>query len=162
MGRERRAFPIFARLPPLWRRNTASIAVARGEFAEALSQPRECSAPFRTNSSQSRNRKFFTSPAHRLLFATDSEYCENTTCNKKTRKFKLTTGGDMRIHSDVPSGVTVTQILGRPVCPSCGETMYAAVETQFLGRGRISNRWSCEACDHQFQTSLELPFAECC
>lgn len=68
----------------------------------------------------------------------------------------------MRIHSDVPSGVTVNQILGRPVCPSCGETMFAAVETHFLGRGRISNRWSCEACDHQFQTSLELPFAECC
>jgi ribosomal protein S27AE len=68
----------------------------------------------------------------------------------------------MRVQTELPAGVTVNEILGRPACPRCGEMMFAAVATQFLGRGLISNRWSCEACEHEFQTSLQLPMPECC
>lgn len=62
----------------------------------------------------------------------------------------------MRVQHELPAGVTVNEILGRPSCPHCGEMMYAAIATQFMGRGRISNSWSCEACEHEFETSLQL------
>ena len=46
----------------------------------------------------------------------------------------------------------------RPVCPSCGEMLFAATATEFLGEGKISNIWSCDSCDHEFRTALAVPY----
>lgn len=45
----------------------------------------------------------------------------------------------------------------RPACPRCGEMMFAAAATAFLGKGRIENTWSCDSCDHKFSTAFALP-----
>lgn len=66
----------------------------------------------------------------------------------------------MRVQHELPAGVTVNEILGRPSCPRCGDMMFAAIATQFMGRGWISNSWSCESCDHAFETSLQMSLAE--
>ncbi|GIK82376.1 MAG: hypothetical protein KJZ73_12965 [Pseudorhodoplanes sp.] len=63
----------------------------------------------------------------------------------------------MRIDSATQTGVTVSNLLGRPHCPQCGETLFAATATEFLGRGRLVNTWSCDACDHVFQTMVKVP-----
>ncbi len=45
----------------------------------------------------------------------------------------------------------------RPVCPRCGDTLFAAAATHFLGRGKIQNTWSCDRCDHEFSTDVAMP-----
>ncbi len=63
----------------------------------------------------------------------------------------------MRIDSAMQTGVTVSNLFGRPHCPQCGEMLFAAAATEFLGRGRIINTWSCDECDHVFQTMVKVP-----
>lgn len=45
----------------------------------------------------------------------------------------------------------------RPACPRCGDMLFAASATEFLGHGEIRNTWSCESCEHEFRTALALP-----
>jgi transposase-like protein len=45
----------------------------------------------------------------------------------------------------------------RPVCPRCGDTLYASVNAAFLGRGQIFHTWRCETCDHEFNTAVVIP-----
>jgi transposase-like protein len=45
----------------------------------------------------------------------------------------------------------------RPFCPHCGEATFAATATEYAGKGRIRNSWSCESCRHEFQTDVEMP-----
>lgn len=68
----------------------------------------------------------------------------------------------MRGYIATHTGLAVTGILGRPACPRCGEMLFAAVATEFRGKGRISNSWSicnswiCDSCDHEFRTAVEI------
>jgi hypothetical protein len=48
-------------------------------------------------------------------------------------------------------------IFQRPACPQCGDMLFAASATEFLGHGKIRNTWSCESCDHEFRTAWALP-----
>jgi len=66
----------------------------------------------------------------------------------------------MRIQSATCAGVTVSNLLGRPNCPRCGEMLFAATATEFLGDGYICNSWSCESCDHEFNTAVKVPVTE--
>jgi len=45
----------------------------------------------------------------------------------------------------------------RPACPNCGDMLFAAKATEFLGGGHVRHTWSCESCDHEFATLLDLP-----
>jgi len=60
--------------------------------------------------------------------------------------------GDIATHT----GLAVTGILGRPACPRCGEMLFAAVATEFRGKGRICNSWVCDSCDYEFRTDVEI------
>jgi ribosomal protein L37AE/L43A len=62
----------------------------------------------------------------------------------------------MRLSTGDPARVAYP-VFRRPVCPSCGETMFAAAATEFLGRGKITNIWKCDSCEHEFRTALALP-----
>jgi hypothetical protein len=59
----------------------------------------------------------------------------------------------MRLSSDDPARVAYP-VFRRPACPSCGDMLFAAAATEFLGKGQIRNTWSCESCDHEFHTAL--------
>ena len=49
-------------------------------------------------------------------------------------------------------------VFRRPACPHCGETLFAAAATEFLGNGRIRNTWSCDSCEHEFRTATAVPY----
>jgi hypothetical protein len=63
----------------------------------------------------------------------------------------------MRLSSGDPARVAYPAYR-RPVCPSCGDMLFAAAATEFLGQGKISNIWSCDTCDHEFRTALAVPY----
>ena len=48
-------------------------------------------------------------------------------------------------------------IFRRPACPRCGDMLFAASATEFLGQGKILNTWSCESCEHEFRTAFAMP-----
>lgn len=58
------------------------------------------------------------------------------------------------------TSITVSTFIERPACPNCGDLLYAAVGTRFLGHGLLCNTWSCDVCEHEFRTSVEIPDAE--
>lgn len=62
----------------------------------------------------------------------------------------------MRLQTDVPA-LALMPFFQRPFCPHCGEATFAATATEYAGRGRIRNSWSCESCRHEFQTDVEMP-----
>ena len=45
----------------------------------------------------------------------------------------------------------------RPSCPHCGDIMFAATATEYVGRGHIRYFWSCESCNHEFETAVDIP-----
>jgi ribosomal protein S27AE len=66
----------------------------------------------------------------------------------------------MPLQTDVPasrSGLALFPFFQRPACPRCGDTMFAATATEYFGQGRIHHSWSCEICQHEFQTAVEMP-----
>ncbi len=48
-------------------------------------------------------------------------------------------------------------IFQRPTCPQCGDGLFAAAATEFLGHGRIRNIWSCDSCEYEFRTAYAVP-----
>jgi hypothetical protein len=62
----------------------------------------------------------------------------------------------MRLSSGDPARAPYP-IFQRPACPRCGDMLFAAYATEFLGHGKILNNWSCETCDHEFRTAIALP-----
>jgi len=62
----------------------------------------------------------------------------------------------MRLSSCDPA-CTPYHAYQRPACPRCGDTLFAAAATEFLGQGRIRNTWSCDSCDFEFWTAVALP-----
>ena len=62
----------------------------------------------------------------------------------------------MRDNIAMHTGLAVSGILGRPACPRCGDMLFAAVATEFRGKGRVHNSWICESCEHEFCTAVEI------
>jgi ribosomal protein L37AE/L43A len=45
-----------------------------------------------------------------------------------------------------------------PVCPKCHDLQFAPAASEFVSKGKVRHFWSCEACGHEFSTSVKLPF----
>jgi hypothetical protein len=66
----------------------------------------------------------------------------------------------MHVQTDVPafdSTLAPAPFFQRPLCPQCGEAMFAATATSYFGGGRIRHSWSCEICRYEFETAIEMP-----
>ncbi len=64
------------------------------------------------------------------------------------------------LQTDVPSprsSLALLPFFQRPTCPSCGDTLFAATATEYFGEGLMHHSWSCEICQHEFQTAVEMP-----
>ncbi len=64
----------------------------------------------------------------------------------------------MRLHT-THSDQAYVACLRRPACPACGECLFAASATEFTV-GMIVNTWTCDACEHEFRTSVRIPSAD--
>jgi len=48
--------------------------------------------------------------------------------------------------------------LALPACPKCQDIQFAPAASEFVRKGQVRHFWSCEACGHEFKTSVKLPF----
>ncbi len=62
----------------------------------------------------------------------------------------------MRLQIDAPK-MAFSGNLRSPLCPRCGETIFAAAATAFVRDGLIRHTWACDSCEHQFRTIVEVP-----
>jgi hypothetical protein len=49
----------------------------------------------------------------------------------------------------------VPRFMGLRNCPACGELLFAADAATFTQTTGITLRWSCDSCDHSFETTEE-------
>jgi ribosomal protein L37AE/L43A len=45
-----------------------------------------------------------------------------------------------------------------PSCPSCNDLLFAPAASEFITESRVRHIWSCDACGHEFSTSVRLSF----
>jgi transcription elongation factor Elf1 len=43
-----------------------------------------------------------------------------------------------------------------PSCPHCNDLVFAPAASEFVSKTRVRHIWSCEACGHEFSTSVRL------
>ncbi len=41
-------------------------------------------------------------------------------------------------------------------CPGCQETLVSPIASEYVGEGRVQHHWSCDACGHEFRSSIKL------
>jgi RNase P subunit RPR2 len=52
----------------------------------------------------------------------------------------------------------VPQRMALPVCPNCNDLLFAPAASEFVSKSRVRHIWSCDACGHEFSTSVRLIF----
>ncbi len=62
-------------------------------------------------------------------------------------------------HATSHATSVASQRLALPACPECNDLQFAPTASEFVNKGRVRHFWSCEACGHEFATSVKLPFA---
>ena len=62
----------------------------------------------------------------------------------------------MPLQSATPTVTAFARYFGRQDCPLCGETQLAPEHSEFVRDGLIHHTWSCDACGHEFRTTVEL------
>ena len=43
-----------------------------------------------------------------------------------------------------------------PSCPKCNDLLFAPAASEFVSKEQVRHQWSCEACGHEFSTSVRL------
>ena len=45
-----------------------------------------------------------------------------------------------------------------PHCPECRDLIFAPAASEYVNARHVRHMWSCEACGHEFTTSVRLTF----
>jgi|ERR1700722_8524557 hypothetical protein len=65
---------------------------------------------------------------------------------------------NMHIATHVATGAS--RRLALPACPKCSDLQFAPAASEFVSKGKVRHVWSCEACGHEFSTSVKLAFVQ--
>ena len=70
-------------------------------------------------------------------------------------------GGRMKYHGTAPACSIAPYKVTRLFCPQCQDLIIAATQSQHVSRNEIRHWWVCEACGHEFRTTVRwLPPVE--
>jgi transcription elongation factor Elf1 len=61
----------------------------------------------------------------------------------------------MKFHATAPSFSEGTDLPA--FCPECRDLMVSAAKSQHVRENVVRHCWSCEACGHEFRTTVRLP-----
>ena len=67
----------------------------------------------------------------------------------------------MKKHATVPAFSVEAHSFVRSFCPECHDLMVAANKSQHVERDVVRHWWICEACGHEFPTTVTLPAVAC-
>lgn len=56
----------------------------------------------------------------------------------------------------VPMPFAHDRYLGRPSCPRCGTSTFAAEASFYSNSGRVRHAWCCDVCEQAFETEIDL------
>ena len=62
-------------------------------------------------------------------------------------------------HAETHCTTVASRRIALPSCPNCNDLVFAPTVSEFVSKSRVRHIWSCEACGHEFSTSVRL-FAE--
>jgi len=67
----------------------------------------------------------------------------------------------MSLQSATPAVLAFARYFARPCCPQCGDSQFAPERSEFVEDGVIHHTvihhiWACEACGHEFRTTVEF------
>jgi transcription elongation factor Elf1 len=64
----------------------------------------------------------------------------------------------MKGQAVMQAGVDAPRRLALPSCPQCNDLLFASAAAEFVSKSRVRHVWSCDACGHEFATSVRLSF----
>jgi hypothetical protein len=64
----------------------------------------------------------------------------------------------MNGRAETQGGRSVSRGFALPYCPRCNDFVFAPMASEFVSKSHVRHQWSCEACGHEFSTSVQLPF----
>jgi transcription elongation factor Elf1 len=62
----------------------------------------------------------------------------------------------MKPQSDVRTPSRNQQRFAQPHCPKCNDMLLAPASSEYVNEDLVRHVWLCDACGHQFQTSVGL------
>jgi uncharacterized protein with PIN domain len=106
----------------------------------------------------------FTKPSHaRHAVAKDSRQCmtmdrdRGCTGIAMTMEGKITEEASMTARAEAHVASDASRRIALPSCPQCNDLQLAPLASEFVSQGQVRHFWSCEACGHEFTTSVKLP-----
>jgi DNA-directed RNA polymerase subunit M/transcription elongation factor TFIIS len=63
-------------------------------------------------------------------------------------------GSRMKYHGTAPACSIAPYKVSRLFCPQCQDLIIAATQSQHVSRNEIRHWWVCEACGHEFRTTV--------
>jgi len=62
-------------------------------------------------------------------------------------------------HAETHANAGSLRRIALPSCPNCNDLLFAPAASEFVSKTRVRHIWSCEACGHEFSTSVRLLFS---
>jgi transposase-like protein len=62
----------------------------------------------------------------------------------------------MSLQNATPAMIAFARYFTRPCCPRCGREQMVPERSEFVGEGGVRHGWLCEACGHDFTTTIEF------
>jgi len=59
-------------------------------------------------------------------------------------------------HAETHTVPVASRRLALPSCPKCNDLLFAPAASEFISKTQVRHAWSCDACGHQFTTSVRL------
>ena len=64
----------------------------------------------------------------------------------------------MKGQAETQVGADAARRFALPSCPQCNDLLFASAAAEFVSKSRVRHVWSCDACGHEFATSVQLSF----
>jgi hypothetical protein len=65
----------------------------------------------------------------------------------------------MKYHGTAPACSIAPYNVSRLFCPRCQDLIIAATQSQHVSTNEIRHWWACEACGHEFRTTVRWPLS---
>ena len=62
----------------------------------------------------------------------------------------------MSLQNATPAVFTFARYFTRPLCPECNHEQFVPERSAFVNDGNVCHGWLCEACGHDFCTTVEI------